>query len=132
MASCNSDALVVTGDAKTRLAALKKLTSGSGSIPAIVFFYSPTCPHCQTLDEAFQRYRKQCFQQKADAILVIVNQQTSPELFQAYKVDSYPQVMVFKNGKRVNHVIGADLPALACAFRTAGIQIGPKPKESEK
>lgn len=129
MASCNSDALVVTGDKKTRLAALKKLTTGSGSVPVIVFFYSPSCPHCHTLDEAFQRYRAQCIQQKADVIMVIVNQQTSPELFETYKVTSFPQVMVYKNGKRISHIVGADLPALACAFKSAGIQAAPKSKE---
>ena len=126
MASCNSDAVAVTGNAKTRLAALKKLTTESGSTPAFVFFYSPTCPHCHTLDEAFQRYRKQCSQQKADAIMIIVNQQTSPELFKAYKVDSFPQIMVYKNGKRIKHIIGADLPALACAFKSAGITMAAK------
>jgi thioredoxin-like negative regulator of GroEL len=122
MASCNSDALVVTGNAKTRLAALKKLITGSGSTPVVVFFYSPTCPHCHTLDAAFQKYRVKCAEQKADTIMIIVNQQTSPELFTAYKVDSFPQVMVYKNGKRVSHVMGADLPALACAFKSAGIK----------
>ena len=124
MSTCNSDPVLVSGD---KVAALQGLIQGSGSTPVYVFFYSPTCPHCQTLDDAFQRYRAQCQAQKAKAVLVIANLQTAPEVFKRFDVTSFPQVMVFQGGKRVKHIVGADLPALACAFRMAGLQLGPRP-----
>ena len=120
MSTCNSDHIVVSGD---KSAALKQLIKNSGSDPVYVFFFSPTCPHCITLDNVFQKYRKQCQSQNAKATLVVVNVKSSPELFQEYKVHSFPQVMVYRNKKRVKHIIGADIHALADAFRLANIQI---------
>jgi thioredoxin-like negative regulator of GroEL len=118
--TCNADSIIVSGN---KSAALKQLIKNSGSNPVYVFFFSPTCPHCHTLNDAFQKYRSQCQAQKAKATLIIVNLQRSPELFQEYKVKSFPQVMVYRNGKKIKHIIGADLPALAEAFRLANISL---------
>lgn len=118
--TCNADHVVVSGD---KSSALKQLIKNAGTTPVYVFFFSPTCPHCITLNDEFQKYRSQCQAQKANATLIIINVKSSPELFQEYKVQSFPQVMVYRNRKRVKHIIGADLPALADAFRMANIQI---------
>lgn len=118
--TCNADSIIVSGD---KSAALKQLIKNSGSTPVYVFFFSPTCPHCITLNDAFQKYRAQCQARNAKATLIIVNLQRSPELFQEYKISSFPQVMVYRNGKRIKHIIGADFPALESAFRIANIQI---------
>jgi hypothetical protein len=77
----------------------------------------------------FLEYRNQCSAQKAKAILVIINGQTAPDLFEEYNITVYPQVMVFKNNTRIKHIMGADLPSLACAFRSANIQISKKNSE---
>jgi thioredoxin-like negative regulator of GroEL len=118
--TCNADSIIVSGD---KSAALKQLIKNSGSTPVYVFFFSPTCPHCITLNDVFQKYRAQCQARNAKATLIIVNLQRSPELFQEYKISSFPQVMVYRNGKRIKHIIGADFPALEAAFRIANIQI---------
>jgi hypothetical protein len=54
-------------------------------------------------------------------VLVIVNLTTAPEVFEAYNVTSFPQVMVFRKGERIRHIVGADLPALASAFQIVGL-----------
>lgn len=116
--TCNADPILVSGD---KLAALKQLISNSGSSPVYIFFFSPTCPHCQTLDDEFQKYRSKCQAKKSKAVLAIVNLSTAPEVFQAYGVNSFPQVMVYQKGKQIKHIVGADLPALASAFKIANL-----------
>lgn len=119
--SCNSDDIVM--NVPDKVGALKSLINSSGSTPVFVFFYSETCGHCQTLMKYFIEYRNQCSIQKAKAAIVFVNGKTSPELFTSYSIGPVPQVMVFKNKQRIKHIIGANVPDLACAFKAANIQL---------
>jgi thioredoxin-like negative regulator of GroEL len=121
MSGCNSDVII---DVPDKVGAFKQLLNKTGDgTPIYAFFYNPNCGHCHTLMSYFIQYRQQCSSQKAKAILVIINHKTAPELFQAYQVTSYPQVMVFRNNQRIAHIEGADIPALADAFALAGIKI---------
>jgi len=117
MSSCNLDSSLVTGNKSQKLRALI-----TGDKTAFVFFYSPSCPHCQTMLKYFNKHRETCKRKnKNDVVLVIVNLDTSRELFEEYKVYSFPQVFIYKKGRKIGHVLGADEEELAEQFAKVGL-----------
>ncbi len=72
-------------------------------IPAVVDFWSPRCPPCQVmgglLDEIGPDYngRIRIFK---------LNVEQNPEIAQKYRVRSIPTVILFRNGRPVDIIIG--------------------------
>ena len=72
-------------------------------IPAVVDFWSPRCPPCQVmgglLDEIGPDYdgRVRIFK---------LNVEQNPKITQKYQVRSIPTVILFRNGKPVDIIIG--------------------------
>ena len=121
MSGCNSDAVVMNGPDK--VGSFQKLINSSGSRYVYAFFHSPGCGHCHALMPYFTAYRNQCTSQASTAIIVFINRQTAPELFEKFNVTSFPHVMVFQNGSLVDEVIGNDPAAVARAFAKSGLRI---------
>lgn len=72
-------------------------------IPAVIDFWSPRCPSCQVmgglLDEIGPDYdgRVRIFK---------LNVEQNPKITQMYQVRSIPTVILFRNGKPVDIIIG--------------------------
>jgi thiol-disulfide isomerase/thioredoxin len=118
---CDSDAVIFTGGDK--VGAFKALLASSGNTPVFAFFYSETCGHCQTLMKYFQAYRRECQAKKAKAAIIFISGSTAPELFREYGIGPVPHTMIFRNGEKKKEIIGANVPALRCAFRDVGLQL---------
>jgi len=114
---CDSDSIVATGKMQT----FKKFLASAGSTPIFAFFYSPSCGHCITLKRHFDTYRSKCQSSKQKVIIIYINKETASEIFQHYNITSWPQVMIFKNNKKIDHIIGADVEKLQYAFKKVGL-----------
>ena len=115
---CDSDRVIDVAD---KVSAFQNLLSSAGSKYVYAFFYSKGCGHCDALMPYVGTFRNRCISKQSNAIIVFINRQTASELFQAYNVTSFPQVMVFRGGKLVKHIKGNDQPAVAQAFALAGL-----------
>jgi len=122
MSSCDSDHVVMV-DIPDKITAFQSLLNSSGSTPVFAFFYSESCPHCITLMKIFTEYRKQCALQQSKTVMVFINGRTASDLFAKYNIGPVPHTILFKNGRDIKHIIGADAPALACAMKSAGIEL---------
>jgi len=115
--SCDSDAAITITTNKS------KVFSSIINTPKktiFAFFFSPSCPHCHTLKAEFDKYRKIC-KEKDNVVLIIINLQTSMELFDEYDVSSFPQVFIYNKGKKIGHIRGSDEEALRNEFEKVGL-----------
>jgi thioredoxin 1 len=74
------------------------------NIPVLVEFYAPWCPHCRNLapvvDEIAEQY--------ADRVKVVkLNTDENPNTASQYRIRSIPTLMLFKDGQKVDMVVGA-------------------------
>lgn len=73
---------------------------------SVVAFSAKWCPPCKMMDPIYESASA-----RFPALdFVKVNQEATPELFDAYGVQSIPTYLVFKEGKEVHRQIGA-MPA---------------------
>jgi len=66
---------------------------------ALVEFYAPWCGHCKHLKPQFEAAAQQIKEAGLDAILVAVDAEANRALAQKYKIEGFPTIKVFKNGK---------------------------------
>lgn len=119
---CDSDSLVFVTDNKIQK--LESIIEDAGKVPVYVMFYSPMCGYCKKFMPIFNQYRKNCKEGQAVTVIVDVTTPGSKEVFTHYGVTAFPEVMVFKNGSKVRHIIGADEAKLKEAMETlSGISI---------
>lgn len=80
------------------VASIEDFESSVGEYEAcVVEFFQPWCPYCKAFFPTLQAYSEQ-----AGSLPVIqVNGEDFPQIFEAYNIQSYPTVMVFKNGQPV-------------------------------
>lgn len=63
----------------------------------VVEFFQPWCPYCKAFFPTLQAYAEE-----AGSLPVIqVSGEEFPQIFEAYGIQSYPTVMIFKNGQPV-------------------------------
>jgi thiol-disulfide isomerase/thioredoxin len=75
----------------------------------VVMFFSPVCPHCQTMEPYFNEYSKN-FQNKA--IFVRVNVMNSPAIVDRYGIMGTPTFKFFCQGQPVKEIVGAMYPSI--------------------
>jgi thioredoxin-like negative regulator of GroEL len=81
----------------------------TSAMPVLVMFYSPTCPHCRSMEPYFREYAREFSGIVSFARLDITASQWTAERF---GVRSTPTFKMFCNGKPFQEMVGAVYPAL--------------------
>ena len=81
----------------------------TSTLPVLVMFYSPTCPHCRTMEPYFRELAQEFSGVVSFARLDITVSQWTAERF---GVRSTPTFKIFCNGKPFQEMVGAVYPAL--------------------
>lgn len=71
--------------------------------PVLVDFYAPWCGPCQMMSPIIDELAKEV-KEKADVYKVNVDNESA--LANEYQVMSIPTIIIFKNGKPINQIIG--------------------------
>ncbi|MDI9633637.1 MAG: thioredoxin family protein [Methanolinea sp.] len=91
------------------------------TIPVLVMFYSPTCPHCRAMDPYFREYAGEYEGKVLFARLDVFAGQWTAERF---GVRSTPTFKFFCSGRPVLELVGAVYPALLKRMIEDGLQNG--------
>ena len=82
----------------------KEVLEASKTVPVIVDFWAPWCGPCRSLTPIIEKVVGEF---KGRVKLVKVNSDDNPELSQAFRVQSIPNVIAFKDGRAVAQFVGA-------------------------
>ena len=82
----------------------KEVLDASKTVPVIVDFWAPWCGPCRSLTPIIEKVVGEF---KGRVKLVKVNSDDNPELSQAFRVQSIPNVIAFKDGRAVSQFVGA-------------------------
>ncbi|NVO65884.1 thioredoxin family protein [Methanofollis tationis] len=80
-----------------------------GTLPAVVMFYSETCPFCKQIEPYFRQFAGD-FGEKL--LFARLNVSENPWTIERYAVRQTPTFKFFCTGKPVQEIIGAAFPAL--------------------
>lgn len=72
-------------------------------VPVIVDFWAPWCMPCKMLEPIFEEVSKE-YTNKVK--FVKINTDDNIEIAQRYYISGIPTLMIFKNGKPVNQIVG--------------------------
>src|SRR2546425_8921697 len=75
-----------------------------GEKPAFVDFWAPWCGPCWLIGPIVEELAPNC---EGKAIITKMNVDDNPEVAQKYGVTSIPTLMMFKDGKLVDRIVGA-------------------------
>ncbi|OPX73048.1 MAG: Thioredoxin [Methanoregulaceae archaeon PtaU1.Bin059] len=78
-------------------------------LPVLVMFYSPTCPHCRTMEPYVREFAREYGKTVLFARVDITSSQWTAE---RYGVRSTPTFKFFCSGRPVSDMVGAVYPAL--------------------
>ncbi|MDH7510314.1 MAG: thioredoxin family protein [Methanolinea sp.] len=96
-------------------------TVEKSSLPVLVMFYSPTCPHCRTMEPYVREYAREFAGRVVFARLDILVSQWTAE---RYGVRSTPTFKFFCSGRPVSDMVGAVYPALLKRMVEEGLANG--------
>jgi putative thioredoxin len=82
----------------------QEVLDASKTVPVIVDFWAPWCGPCRSLTPIIEKVVGEF---KGRVKLVKVNSDDNPELSQAFRVQSIPNVIAFKDGRAVSQFVGA-------------------------
>ena len=82
-------------------------------IPVLVDFWAPWCPPCRAIAPAVDSVAAQ-FAGKAKVYKLDIDEE--PAISDQYGVQSIPTLIIFKNGRPVDQIVGA-VPATAIAAK---------------
>ncbi len=82
----------------------KEVLDASKTVPVIVDFWAPWCGPCRSLTPIIEKVVGEF---KGRVKLVKVNSDDNPELSQAFRIQSIPNVIAFKDGRAVSQFVGA-------------------------
>jgi thioredoxin-like negative regulator of GroEL len=78
-------------------------------LPVLVMFYSPTCPHCRTMEPYFRQYAQEY---GGTVVFVRINIAANQWTAERFGVRSTPTFKMFCNGRPFQEMVGAVYPAL--------------------
>ena len=91
----------------------KEVLEVSKTVPVIVDFWAPWCGPCRSLTPIIEKVVGEF---KGRVKLVKVNSDDNPELSQAFRIQSIPNVIAFKDGRAVSQFVGAQPESQVRAF----------------
>ena len=91
----------------------QEVLDASKTVPVIVDFWAPWCGPCRSLTPIIEKVVGEF---KGRVKLVKVNSDDNPELSQAFRVQSIPNVIAFKDGRAVSKFVGAQPESQIRAF----------------
>ena len=91
----------------------QEVLDASKTVPVIVDFWAPWCGPCRSLTPIIEEVVGEF---KGRVKLVKVNSDDNPELSQAFRVQSIPNVIAFKDGRAVSQFVGAQPESQIRAF----------------
>lgn len=94
----------------------KEVLDRSMTTPVIVDLWAPWCGPCRTIGPILERLTNAT---NGTVVLTKVNVDENPQISGAFQVQSIPAVYALKDGKVVNHFIGAEAEHVIAAFVTA-------------
>ena len=94
----------------------KEVLDRSMTAPVIVDLWAPWCGPCRTIGPILERLTNAT---NGKVVLTKVNVDENPQISGAFQVQSIPAVYAMKDGKVVNHFIGAESEHVVAAFVSA-------------
>ena len=91
-------------------------------MPVMVMFYSPTCPHCRTIEPHVREFAREY---AGGVLFVRVDIMSSQWTAERYGIRSTPTFKFFCSGRPVSEMVGAVYPALLKRMVDDGIKNGP-------
>ena len=91
----------------------EEVLEASKTVPVVVDFWAPWCGPCRSLTPIIEKVVGEF---KGRVKLVKVNSDDNPELSQAFKIQSIPNVIAFKDGRAVSQFVGAQPESQVRAF----------------
>lgn len=76
---------------------------GAENLPVLVDFWAEWCPPCRALLPTIDRLAGET---QGHAIIGKVNVDEAPEIARDYRVQSIPTLIIFKNGREVDRMVG--------------------------
>lgn len=84
-------------------------TVEESDLPVLAMFYSPTCPHCRTMEPYFRQHAQEF---AGAAVFVRIDITANQWTAERYGVKSTPTFKMFCHGKPFQEMVGAVYPAL--------------------
>ncbi len=75
----------------------------SAPVPALVFFYSPTCPYCRMLSPVVDEIAVKF---EGAALVARIDVTTNPVVSQQYGIQGVPTLLLFREGKLIKRMVG--------------------------
>jgi protein disulfide-isomerase A1 len=72
----------------------------------LVYFYSPTCSHCKTLNPHYEQAAQLLKQQGVPVVLAKLNSKENRRSIDAFKIKAYPTLKFFEQGVAVEYAGG--------------------------
>lgn len=94
----------------------KEVLDRSMTTPVIVDLWAPWCGPCRTVGPILERLTNAT---NGSVVLAKVNVDENPQISGAFQVQSIPAVYAMRDGKVVNHFIGAEPEHVVAAFVSA-------------
>ncbi|MDD4254858.1 MAG: thioredoxin family protein [Methanofollis sp.] len=80
-----------------------------GKGPAVVMFYSPTCPFCKQIEPFFRQFAGE---HRGQILFARLNAIGNAGTAERYAVRQTPSFLFFCGGKAIQQIVGAAFPAL--------------------
>jgi thiol-disulfide isomerase/thioredoxin len=89
--------------------------------PVFLMFYSPTCPHCHSIEPYFDQYADEL---KDDVKFYKMNIAENQEIANRFGILGTPTFIFYCHGKPVRSIVGSIYPSLLKKTIEEGLQTG--------
>lgn len=106
LASCKKDLVDTTLNDMTDVTALSEFNNLISEGVSMAFFHASWCKKCEEIRPAVTQISEN--KQFSEVTFLEMNHDDAKEIFDAFEVKGFPQILFFKNGKEVNRLKGSD------------------------